>query len=68
MTSESLRVIAENGGPRCCKRCSFLAVSQAVEFAQKELKVELSVDQPIVCDFSDFNKECLKNECIFYKG
>jgi hypothetical protein len=67
MTSESLRVIAENGGPRCCKRCSFLAISKAIEFAQSELKVMLSADQPIVCDFSNLNKECLKNKCIFYK-
>ena len=67
MTSESLRVIAENGGPRCCKRCSFLAINKAVELVQKELNVPLSIDHPIVCDFSNLNKECLKTECVFYK-
>ena len=66
MTSESLRVIAENGGPRCCKRCSFLAITRAIEFARQELNVALSVDQPVVCNFSGLSKECLKNECIFY--
>ena len=67
MTSESLRVIAENGGPRCCKRCTFLAINKAVEFARNELKVALSGEQAVVCDFFNLNKECLKNECIFYK-
>jgi hypothetical protein len=68
MTAESLRVIAQNGGPRCCKRCSFLAIGKAIEFAEKELKVALPVDQRIVCDFTSLNKECLKKGCIFYKA
>lgn len=66
MTSESLRVIAESGGPRCCKRCSFLAITKAAEFARVELKVALSVDPAVVCDFFNLNKECLKNGCIYY--
>jgi hypothetical protein len=68
MTSESLRAIAERGGPRCCKRDSFLAITTAVGFLKKELGVTLPLEEPVGCDFSNLNKECLKEDCPYFEG
>jgi hypothetical protein len=41
MTAKSLLAIAEHGGPRCCKRDSFLAILEARDFLSRELDVAL---------------------------
>ncbi|MCY6369172.1 DUF5714 domain-containing protein [Clostridium ganghwense] len=66
MTSNSLKIIAENGGPRCCKRNSYLAVLKAVEFLDENIGVKLKVDRNIKCEYSDLNKECRRENCLFY--
>jgi hypothetical protein len=68
MTSESLRAIAELGGPRCCKRDSFLALRTAATFLKTELGVALPSEEPVTCEFSPLNRECLKEECPFFRG
>ena len=65
MTAESLLTIAEHGGPRCCKRNTYLALQTAQRFA-RQFGVEFPEHGPIRCTFSDMNKECLKEECPFY--
>lgn len=65
MTSQSLKNIAEHGGPRCCKRDSFLSILTAIDFVKEKLGVEM-IKSEVKCDFSDFNNQCLKEECIFY--
>jgi hypothetical protein len=67
MTSESLRAIAERGGPRCCKRDSFLAISTSVGFLQKELGMTLPLEKRVRCEFSSLNKECLKEDCPYFE-
>ncbi|MEI8354780.1 MAG: DUF5714 domain-containing protein [Deltaproteobacteria bacterium] len=66
VTAESLRVIAENGGARCCKRESFWAIITAVKFVKMEFKVVLSLKLPAPCAFTALNRECLKERCRFY--
>jgi len=66
ITAESLRVIAEKGGPRCCKRESFWTIITAIEFLQREFMVALPVDLPPPCPFSDANRECLGERCAFF--
>jgi hypothetical protein len=66
MTAESLLSIAEHGGPRCCKRDTFLALQSADAFLQKEFDTRLEMPDSITCDFSPRNKECLKEGCPFY--
>ncbi len=66
MTSESLRAIAEKGGPRCCKRDSFLAILTARDFLARELSLDLPDEEPVMCDFHGLNRECLKEGCPFY--
>jgi len=66
ITAKSLRSIADHGGPRCCKRNSFLAISSATEFVKTYFDVSLPAKQHVTCEFSDLNNECLGNGCPYY--
>jgi hypothetical protein len=68
MTSEALRSIAEQGGPRCCKRDSFLALRVAQEFMRTELSVEMPAEDSPHCEWSALNKECQREDCAFFSG
>ena len=64
MTSTALGKIAANGGPRCCKRNSYLAIAEAVAFTKEQLGIEMELNK-IVCSRSHMNNQCLKAGCIF---
>jgi hypothetical protein len=67
MTARSLLAIAESGGPRCCKRDSFLAISRALAFVREQFQVEFGNGSAgPTCEFFHLNKECRKAECPFY--
>lgn len=65
MTSSALDAIGEVGGPRCCKRDSYLAIKKAVEFVKNHLGVEMELDE-IKCVHSDLNNQCIGKRCAFY--
>ena len=67
MTAECLLTIAEHGGPRCCKRDTYLAVQTAQSFLKDHFDTSIGTDEPIRCRFSAFNKECLQQECPFFE-
>lgn len=67
MTAKSLEAIALHGGPRCCKRDVSQAIETAVDFVQKNLNVSMAIN-PILCEFSEKNKECKKQDCKYYPG
>lgn len=66
MTSRSLAVISANGGPRCCKRNTFLAMTQAVEFVKEQFTITMELPGKIPCQFSHRNKQCRKGKCLYY--
>jgi hypothetical protein len=67
VTADSLHTIALAGGPRCCKRNSFLALLEAVRFVKEHFQVALpSGDAALVCEFMQLNEECKKEDCRFY--
>jgi hypothetical protein len=66
MTAESLRSVALHGGPRCCKRNTYLAILEAARFLKENLNVRMDISSKTRCQFSPLNKECLKEGCIFY--
>ncbi len=68
MTANSLRMIALAGGPRCCKRDSFIAIDEAIDFVKENFQVQLEKEMVIKCHYSHNNKQCLMNECKFYKN
>lgn len=64
MTAEALFEIGSIGGPRCCKRDSYLALQAAVDFARRHLGVEMET-APIVCGYSAQNPQCIGDRCPF---
>ncbi len=66
MTGRALLSIGKNGGPRCCKRDSYLAIKEAVDFARENLGVNMEIGE-IVCSRSHMNNQCIQRECPFYK-
>ena len=67
MTATALHKIADAGGPRCCKRTSFIAIREAVAFVNKNFNTELPVNAEIKCKFKHLNRECLGSYCQFYR-
>ena len=66
MTSRALEQIAMNGGPRCCKRDSYLAVLTAIDFAAEHLGVQMKKPEHIYCSRSAMNNQCRGSECPFH--
>lgn len=68
MTARALQQIAAHGGPRCCKRNSFLAAQTAAQVVAEETGVQLEMPEKITCGFSDENQQCLKNGCPYFNN
>lgn len=68
MTAQSLHTIAKHGGPRCCKRNTYFAIKEAVQFLEDNFDIKITINEKIKCEFSDLNKECLREECLFYQN
>ncbi len=67
MTSRSLEGIGKLGGPRCCKRNSYTAILNAVEFVKENLGVEMNVDK-VQCNHNYKNNQCLRERCPYFTG
>ena len=67
MTARALEAIGSVGGPRCCKRDSYLAVLAAVDFAAEHLHVQMDRTTP-VCTRSRLNNQCIGKRCPFIGG
>ena len=67
MTSRALGAIGSNGGPRCCKRDSYLAIMEAVKFTEEKIGVKMELGD-IKCTRSEQNNQCLHKVCPFHGG
>ena len=67
MTSKALAKIGEIGGPRCCKRDSFLSVLAAVDFVAENFGVKMESEK-VVCGFYPQNSQCIETRCPFFKA
>lgn len=65
MTSKSLGAIGEIGGPRCCKRDSYLAILSAVDFVREHFGVEIE-KQDVICSHFPDNNQCIGKRCPFH--
>ena len=65
MTARALDAIGKNGGPRCCKRDSYLAIIEAVKFTKEHLQVNMELPK-VICSRSHMNNQCLQQDCPFY--
>jgi len=68
LTANTLKRIALVGGPRCCKRDSFIAIDESVKFLKNKFGKKLNISTKITCEFSYANNECIKEGCIFNKA
>lgn len=67
MTAKALEAIGRVGGPRCCKRNTFLAVLAAVEFTEEHLGIRMEVPEQVRCTFTKYNPQCIGKRCPFIK-
>lgn len=65
LTARALERIARIGGPRCCKRDSFLAIFAAADFSKEKWGRQLTERTSMVCSFYKNNRECLGKACPF---
>ncbi|UQZ88357.1 SAM-dependent methyltransferase [Deltaproteobacteria bacterium Smac51] len=66
MTSLSLEAISENGGPRCCKRDTLLAILTAIDFVKEKISIEMDKPEIVKCSFHHNNPSCKKDSCVFF--
>ena len=64
MTAKSLAQIGEIGGPRCCKRDSFLSILAAVDFVKEHFGINMERTE-VVCSYSAQNNQCIGKRCPF---
>ncbi|HSM93276.1 MAG TPA: DUF5714 domain-containing protein [Anaeromyxobacteraceae bacterium] len=65
-TARALTVIGGLGGPRCCKRTTWLALLTGIRIARETLGVRLD-GRGAACEWSGRNAECLGDRCPFHR-
>lgn len=66
VTGIGLMHVSKYGGPRCCKRDSYIALLEGMNWLRENNDIELKKSEKIDCHFSEKNKECIKTKCLFY--
>ena len=66
MTAKALAAIGNIGGPRCCKRDSYIAIQSAIDFVKDIFNVQMDKTN-IKCIHSEINNQCIKERCPFYE-
>ena len=67
MTARALDAIGTIGGPRCCKRNSYLSLLAAAAFVEERFHLSMPVPA-IRCDYAGQNNQCLGKVCPFSPG
>lgn len=67
-TGMILSEIGEIGGPRCCKRNTYLSIIAASKFLHQEKGIKLFdyENYKPVCKYKAKNKECIKLDCPYF--
>ena len=64
MTAKALGIIGDIGGPRCCKRDSFLSILSAIDFVKDHFGIEMEKPN-VICHYSAQNNQCIGKRCPF---
>ena len=64
MTAKALTAIGEIGGPRCCKRDSYLSILSAIDYTAEHFGVQMDRHE-IICRHSSKNNQCVGKRCPF---
>ena len=67
MTARALDAIGTIGGPRCCKRNSYLSLLAAAAFVEERFHLSMPVPA-IRCAYAGQNNQCLGKVCPFSPG
>ncbi|MBR2063208.1 MAG: SAM-dependent methyltransferase [Bacteroidales bacterium] len=65
MTSRSLAKLGEIGGPRCCKRNSYISILTAIEYAEEITGIKMKKSD-VICSHTAFNSQCIGKRCPFH--
>lgn len=68
LTGTCLVEIAKKGGPRCCKRDTFTALTHTLKFVDEKLELNIPAKQDMKCKFFRSNKQCLGAQCEYFPG
>lgn len=66
LTAACANVISNEGGPRCCKRDSFLSLAEAIPYSNTVLDTHFSLLDDVKCEFYPSNHECKRLACPFF--
>jgi hypothetical protein len=64
-TARSMNEVVKYGGPRCCKRNSFLSLESTLDSFKEFFDVNIE-HRKAVCTFYESNNECLETVCPYY--
>jgi len=64
MTSGALDAIGSVGGPRCCKRDSYLAIYSAIDFVKENFGIEMDKTDT-KCIHYENNNQCIGSRCPY---
>lgn len=64
MTSKSLEAIGNIGGPRCCKRDSYISLLTAIDFIKEIFNINMDKSE-IHCRHYKQNNQCIGARCPF---
>ena len=65
MTSRSLARLGGIGGPRCCKRNSYISILAAIGYTEEITGVRMEKPD-IICTHTTSNRQCIGRRCPFY--
>ncbi len=65
IVANSLKRIAQLGSPRCCKRDTYIAIEETVEYLREKYNITLPVSEA-KCNFSLRNRSCKREDCIYF--
>lgn len=65
-TSMALKEIAEIGGPRCCKRDSYISILEAIDYVENNFGISMEKSD-VTCKFNHKNAQCIGKRCPFNK-
>ncbi|MBO7265685.1 MAG: SAM-dependent methyltransferase [Alistipes sp.] len=65
MSAMSLNKIAEEGGPRCCKRDSYLSILAAIDFVEANFGIAMQRCD-VECRHFGKNNQCIRLRCPFF--
>lgn len=66
LTARCANAVSHEGGPRCCKRDSFLSIIETIEYSNDILNTRFDAPDHITCEFYPNNKECKLKDCPFF--